>query len=195
MSIAFVAAAGLLAAFALAIVALCFGLPIGRLSVLWQSVSREERIRFGLLSPASERLLGWLFVIPWLLRAVSASAADLLTRFGLPATAFFRSPLAASLSLLFYGVLLVHPLLWSWRVLRLPPGTCSAALRQLAMWTFPLCVGALVICTLLLFWASHLPSTAKWPPQAGGWRIDSCLHLFSAPSPGLSQERGNRFRR
>ena len=162
MSIAFAIVVGLLAAFALAAGALSFGYPVGRLTSLWHSVPAEERLRFGLLPPARWQLLGRLFVAFWLLRAIAASCADLLARqgVGLPAATFFRSPLAAALGLLFYAAFLVFPLLWSGRVLRQPAGVCSAALRRLALWTFPLSAGLLFLCVLFLAWAVRLPSTA-----------------------------------
>ena len=133
----------------------------GRSHLLWQSVSAEERARFALLSPARSQLLGRLFVGLWILRAVAASSADFLAHrgIGLPATTFFRSPFAAALEQFFFTTLLIYPLLWSWRVLRQPAGVCSGALRRLALWTFPLSVAALALCTLLLLWAIHLPAT------------------------------------
>lgn len=155
MSIAIAVAASLLAAFALAAVVFSFSYTAGRFTTLWQGVSTEERARFGLLVPSHWHWPLRLFVAFWVLRH---TAGELLTHWGMfpPLAAFLRSPLAASLALLFYALLFAFPILWSWRVLRQPVGACSAALRRLAIWTFSLSVGALVLAMLLAFWAARL---------------------------------------
>lgn len=147
MSVSLIVALGLLGACALVAATLAFGYPVGEVTSLWHEVSEEERVRYGLVPSTWWRWVGGGVFTVWMVGSLVTDLRHTQVSGEVPGYAFFHSGVALCVPLFYFVGETIFRIRWSWRVRRLPEGVCSAPLRRLARWTFPLNIA---VCGCLL---------------------------------------------